>query len=65
LSQNFGFGVQGPSKLVKKAKTPPLSEPFPGEPLTQITTFLKIEPRRLAASVVGLNNYLAIAAGEL
>jgi len=51
--------------LVKKAKTPPLSEPFPGEPLTQITTFLKIEPRRLAASVVGLNNYLAIAAGEL
>ena len=35
------IGVQGPSKLVKKTKTPPLCEPVPGEPLTQIKkTFL-------------------------
>jgi len=30
------IGVQGPSNLVKKPKTPPLWEPLPGEPLTQI-----------------------------
>ena len=33
------IGVQGPSKLVKKHKTPPLCEPLPGEPLTQIKKF--------------------------
>ena len=33
------IGVQGPSKLVKKTKTPPLCEPVPGEPLTQIENF--------------------------
>ena len=59
------IGVQGPSNLVKKPKTPPLCEPVPGEPLTQIKKFFSIEPRRLAASVEGLNNSLAIAAGEL
>jgi len=59
------IGVQGPSKLVKKTKTPPLCEPLPGEPLTQIKIFFLIEPRNLAASVEGLNNSLAIAAGEL
>ena len=67
LIQNFPhwIGVQGLSKLVKKTKTPPLSETLPGEPLTQIKKFFLIEPRRLAASVEGLNNSLAIAAGEL
>jgi len=59
------IGVQGPSKLVKKTKTPPLCEPLPGEPLTQIKIFFLIEPRNLAASVEGLNNSLATAAGEL
>jgi len=33
------IGVQGRSKLVKKTKTPPICEPVPGEPLTQIKTF--------------------------
>jgi len=46
-------------------KTPPLCEPVTGKPLTQIKTLFLIEPRRLAASVEGLNNSLAIAAGEL
>jgi len=32
-------GVQGPSKLVKKTKSPPLWELLPGEPLTQIKYF--------------------------
>ena len=32
----YWIGVQGPSKWVKKTKTPPLCEPVPGEPLTQI-----------------------------
>ena len=38
LSQNFGplDWRPGPVKLVKKHKTPPLCEPLPGEPLTQI-----------------------------
>jgi len=58
------IGVQGRSKLVKKTKTPPICEPVPGEPLTKSKHFF-IEPRRLAASVEGLNNSLAIAAGEL
>jgi len=35
----YGIGVQGPSKLVKKTKTPPFSESLPGEPLTQIKIF--------------------------
>jgi len=30
------IGVQGPSILIKQTKTPPLCEPVPGEPLTQI-----------------------------
>jgi len=51
--------------LVKKTKTPPLSEPLSGEPSTKIKIFFLNEPRRLAASVEGLNNSLATAAGEL
>jgi len=34
------IGVQGPSKLVKKQKTPPLCETVPGETLTQIKKFV-------------------------
>jgi len=34
-----GIGVQGPSNLVKKPKTPQLCEPTPGEPLTPIKKF--------------------------
>ena len=59
------MGVQGPSKLVQKHKILQLCESLPGEPLTQIKIKKKIEPRRLAASVEGLDNSLAIAAGEL
>ena len=68
LSQNFSplDWRPGPVKVGQKTKTPPLCEPLPGEPLSQIKKFLFItEPRRLAASVEGLNNSLAIAAGEL
>jgi len=57
--------VQGLSKFVKKTKTPSLSERLPGEPLTQINIFFLIEPRKLAGSVEGLNNSLAIAASDL
>jgi len=60
------IGVQGQSKLVKNPKTPPLCELLPGEPLTQIKKVIfLIEPRRLSASVEGLNTSLAAAAGEL
>jgi len=67
LSQNFGplDWRPGPVKVGQKPKTPPLCEPLPGEPLTQIKKFFLIEPRRLVASIEGLNNSLAIAAGEL
>jgi len=38
LSQNFGllYWRSGPVKVGKESKTPPLCEPLPGEPLTQI-----------------------------
>ena len=40
------IGVQGPSNLVRKTKTPPLCEPVPGEPFTKINKCLfLIEPR--------------------
>jgi len=66
LRQNFSplDWRPGPVKVGQKTKTPPLCEPLPGEPLTQIKKFFLIEPRRLAASVEGLNNSLAIAVGE-
>jgi len=51
--------------VVKKTKKTPLCEPLPGEPLTQIKKSFLIEPRRLAASVEGLNTSLAAAGGEL
>ena len=59
------IGVQGASNLVKKNENTPLFEPVPGEPLAQNKKFFLFEPRRLAASVEGLNNSLAITAGEL
>jgi len=67
LSQNFGplDWRPGPVKGGQKNEKPQLCEPLPSEPLTQIKKFFLIEPRRLAASVEGLNNFLAIAAGEL
>jgi len=64
LSQNFGplDWRPGPVKVSQKTQNTPLSEPVPGEPLTQIKKIFLIEPRRLAAAVEGLNNSLAIAA---
>jgi len=55
----------GPIKVGQKTQNTPLCEPFPGEPLTQMKNFFLMEPRSFAASVEGLNNSLAKAAGEL
>ena len=52
-------------QIGQKINNTRLCEHLPGEPLIQIKNFFLIEPRRLAASVEGLNNSLAIAAGEL
>ena len=62
--QNFGplSWRPGPVNFDQKNEN---TEPAPGEPLTQIQNFFLIKPRRLATSAEGLNNSLAIAAGEL
>jgi len=68
LSQNFGplDWRPGPVKVGQKTQNPlalrasPRRTPHPNKKIS----FL-IEPRRLAASVEGLNNSLAIATGEL
>jgi len=67
FSQNLGplYWRPGPVKFGQKNENTPLCEPVPGEPLTQIKKFFFIEPRRLAASVEGLNNSLAVAADGL
>ena len=66
LSQNFGPWDWGPSKLVKKPKTPPTLRASPRRTLYRNQNiFFLIEPRSLSASVEGLNNSLAIVAGEL
>ena len=59
------IGVQGPSKLVKKNKTPHSASLSQANPSPKSNNFFNIEPRRLSASVEGLNHSLAIAAGEL
>ena len=59
----IGLASKAHQSWSKKENTP-LCEPVPGEPLTKIKKYLLIKPRRLAASVEGLNNSLAIAAGE-
>ena len=66
FSQNFGPLDWRPRliKIGQKNENTPLYEPVPGEPLTQIKNCFLIKPRRFAASVEGLNNSLAIAAGE-
>ena len=60
----IGLASKARQILSKKQKRPTFRAP-PGEPLTQIKIKKKIEPRRLAASVEGLDNSLAIAASEL
>jgi len=67
FSQNFGLldWLPGPVKVGQKTKKLPLCEPVPSKPLTQIKKIFLIEPRRLAASVEGLNNSLTIGAGKL
>jgi len=66
FSQNFGPLDWRPRliKIGQKNENTPLCEPVSGEPLTQIKNCCLIKPRRFAASVEGLNNSLAIAAGE-
>jgi len=55
----------GPVKIGQKNKNTPLCEPVLGEPSPKSKKCFLIEPRRLAASVEGLNNSLSIVAGEL
>jgi len=59
------IGIQGPSKLVKKQKHPQFASLYQENPSPKSKNIFLIEPRRLAASVEGLNNSLAIATGEL
>ena len=54
------IGIQGQSKFVKNSKTCPLCDLTKRKPHTQIKYFFKIETRRLAESVDGLNSSLAI-----
>ena len=62
----MGWGP-GPAKGGKrKAKTPPLVAVPPGNPKPKTKKiFFSISTRRLAESVEGLNNSLALAAGDL
>jgi len=68
LSQNFGplDWRPGPVKVgQKKPKHPHFASLSQAKPSPKSNKFFLIEPRRLAASIEGLNNSLAIAAGEL
>ena len=67
FNQNFGplDWRPGPIKLVKKRKHPHFAILSQANPSHKSKNCFLIEPRRLAASVEGLNNSLAIAAGEL
>jgi len=68
LSQNFGLldWRPGPVKVgQKKQNTPTLRASPRRTPHPNQKILFLIEPRSLAASVEGLNNSLAIAAGEL
>ena len=49
----------------KKRKHPNFASPPQANPSPQSKNFFLMEPRRLSASVEGLNTYLAVAAGEL
>jgi len=56
----------GPVKVGQKTEnTPTLPAHSRGTPHPNQKFFCLIEPRRLSASVEGLNTYLAVAAGEL
>jgi len=68
LSQNFGpwDWCPGPVKVGQKTENAPTLRASPRRtPYLNQKFFFKIEPRRLPASVEGLNNSLAIVAGEL
>ena len=68
LSQNFGpwDWRPGPVKVGKKIENAPtLRASHRRTPHTNQKMFFLIEPRSLPASVEGLNNSLAIVAGEL
>jgi len=58
-------GAQGRPKVAKKSKNTPTCGGPPREPQTENETiFYSISTRRLAESVEGLNNPLALAAGD-
>ena len=68
LSQNFGTldWRPGPVKVSQKKRNTPTLRASPRQtPHPNQKFFFLIEPRSLATSVEGLNNSLAIAAGEL
>jgi len=67
FSENFGplDWRPGPVKFGQKNENTPTLLARPRRTPHPNQYFLLIEPRRLAASVEGLNNSLAIAAGEL
>jgi len=68
LNQNFGAldWRPGPVKVDQKNKNTPTLRASPKRtPHPNQNKIFLIEPRRPAASVEGLNNSLAIAAGEL
>jgi len=68
LSQNFGplDWRPGPVKVGQKTQNTPILRASPRwTPHPNHKIFFLIESRRLAASVEGLNNSLAIATGEL
>jgi len=67
LSQNFGpwDWRPGPVKVGQKTENTPTLRAHPRRTPHPNQNFFLIEPRRLSASVEGLNTYLAVATGEL
>ena len=60
-----GIGIHGQVKLAKKAKTCPHCDVTYRKPHTQFKFFFKIETRRLAVSVDGLNTLFVLSPAEL
>jgi len=68
LRQNFGpwYWRPGPVKFGQKTENTPTLRAHPRRtPNPNQKIFFLIKPRRLSASVEGLNTYLAVADGEL
>jgi len=59
------IGAQGQVNLVKNSKTCPLCDVIKRKNKPKSNDFLKIETRRRAASIDGLNTFLVLSTGEL